>query len=212
MKLNKTKADTTLFGNYYDKYRSKNPISRYLTNGFLKSWNELISIVLKQGHPNALLETGCGDGYLLDFTQQRLKPSTITVGLEPGLLEISKTNDMLDTFHKINGSIHELPFSDQSFDVVSVPEVFEHLDDPERALKEVARVASRFIIASVPWEPIWRVMNMARGKYWRDWGNTPGHLQRFTRRGFISFMQQAVDIIDIRTPFPWTMVLGTIRH
>lgn len=211
MRLNAVNVDTAHFGNYYDKYRSKNPLLRYLTNGFLKSWNELISIVLERGHPNALLETGCGDGYLLDFTQSRLKPSVIAVGLEPGLLEINKKNDMPDTFFKISGSIYDLPFHDHAFDIVTVPEVFEHLDDPERALKEVTRVASRYILASVPWEPIWRVMNVARGKYWKEWGNTPGHLQHFSRRKFVSFMQQAVDITAIRTPFPWTMVLGAIR-
>ncbi len=39
-----------------------------------------------------------------------------------------------------------------------------------------------FILLSVPKEPIWRICNMARGKYWKDLGNTPGHIQHWTKK------------------------------
>ena len=41
-----------------------------------------------------------------------------------------------------------------------------------------------FILLSVPKEPIWRICNMARGKYWKDLGNTPGHIQHWTKKKF----------------------------
>lgn len=43
-----------------------------------------------------------------------------------------------------------LPFSNDSFDVITILEVLEHLGDPAKAAKEVLRVANRFVIASVP--------------------------------------------------------------
>jgi SAM-dependent methyltransferase len=206
-----THIDPIQYGNYYDKYRSRNPVTRWLTNGFLEGWGDLVSIVLHRGRPESLLETGCGDGFLLEYTQRRLNPSRITVGLEPGILEIRNTFGIPGTFVKVSGSIYDMPFDDDAFDIVTVPEVFEHLEDPERALREVIRVASGYVIASVPWEPVWRIMNLLRFKYVKDIGNTPGHLRHFTRRGFIDFMRQAVDISHVRTPFPWTMVLGSVR-
>ncbi len=159
----------------------------------------------------SLLETGCGDGYLLETVRQVIQPSDITIGLEPGIIDISKTRGLTGEFHAVAGSIYQLPFEDNRFDLVIVPEVFEHLDDPESARQEVLRVARKTVIASVPWEPVWRMSNMARGKYWKHLGNTPGHLQHFSRKTFLHFMSRIIDINNILNPFPWTIVSGTVR-
>ncbi len=44
---------------------------------------------------------------------------------------------------------------------------------------------SRHLLVSVPREPLWRALNMARGAYWRELGNTPGHLNHWSRRSFV---------------------------
>jgi hypothetical protein len=42
----------------------------------------------------------------------------------------------------------------------------EHLEHPEEALQSIRRVASKYVILSVPREPLWSIMNMARGNTW----------------------------------------------
>jgi ubiquinone/menaquinone biosynthesis C-methylase UbiE len=200
-----------IYNNYYDKYRTKNPVARYLTNGFLAGWRRMAEQAAKQCHPETLLETGCGDGYLLETVRRVINPANITVGLEPGIIDISQTRGLTGEFHAVAGSIYELPFVDNQFDLVIVPEVFEHLEKPESARQEVLRVARKTVIASVPWEPVWRISNMARGSYWKTLGNTPGHLQHFSRRSFFRFMSDLVEITDVVNPFPWTIVMGTVR-
>ena len=54
---------------------------------------------------------------------------------------------------------------------------------PEATLAEMARVARRHLLVSVPREPLWRGLNMARGAYLRDLGNTPGHVNHWSKRG-----------------------------
>ena len=65
-------------------------------------------------------------------------------------------------------------------------EVLEHLPDPERAWTCSGRLARPHLIASVPREPLWRILNVARGRYWSELGNTPGHLQHWSRTTFIA--------------------------
>jgi hypothetical protein len=79
-------------------------------------------------------------------------------------------------------------------------------------MAELARVAGDRVLISTPWEPVWRAMNMARGKYLRELGNTPGHLQHFSRQGLRALASAELSILEIRTPLPWTVILGEPRR
>ncbi len=108
-------------------------------------------------------------------------------------------------------AVEELDFADDEFDLVAATEVLEHVEDADRALAEMARVASRWLLVSVPHEPLWRALNMARGAYLKDFGNTPGHLNHWTRRGFVSLLGRYGQVVETRSPFPWTMLLVRVR-
>jgi hypothetical protein len=100
-----------------------------------------------------------------------------------------------------------LPFADGEFELASAIEVLEHLPDPEHTLGEMARCASRRLLVSVPREPLWRALNMARGAYWRSLGNTPGHLNHWSKRSFVELLARHGEVVEVRSPFPWTMLL-----
>jgi SAM-dependent methyltransferase len=100
-----------------------------------------------------------------------------------------------------------LPFADGEFDVASAIEVLEHVPDPEHTVAEMARVASGHLLVSVPREPLWRALNMARGAYWKDLGNTPGHLNHWSKRSFVELLSRHGEVVHARSPFPWTMLL-----
>ncbi len=100
-----------------------------------------------------------------------------------------------------------LPFADGEFDVASAIEVLEHVPDPAHTVAEMARVAQRWLLVSVPREPLWRGLNMARGAYLKDLGNTPGHLNHWSRKAFVALLSQHGTVEEIRSPFPWTMLL-----
>ena len=79
------------------------------------------------------------------------------------------------------------------------------------ALAELARLSRGGLVLSVPREPIWRVANMARGKYIGALGNTPGHIQHWSRRSFAELVGSQFDVVGVRSPFPWTMVAARSR-
>jgi SAM-dependent methyltransferase len=107
--------------------------------------------------------------------------------------------------------VEALEFADDEFELVAATEVLEHVVAPERALAEMARVASRHLLVSVPHEPLWRALNMARGAYLKDLGNTPGHLNHWTRRSFVSLLGRHGEVVQTRSPFPWTMLLVRVH-
>ena len=85
-------------------------------------------------------------------------------------------------------------------------EVLEHVPDPRAVLGEMARVASSWILASVPREPLWRGLNLARGAYLRSLGNTPGHLNHWSTASFVKFVSRVATVRAVEKPFPWTIV------
>ncbi|MBV9467198.1 MAG: methyltransferase domain-containing protein, partial [Solirubrobacterales bacterium] len=101
----------------------------------------------------------------------------------------------------------ELPFADDEFDLVAAIEVLEHVSEPQRTLAEMQRVARRHLLVSVPHEPLWRVLNVLRGAYLRELGNTPGHRNHWSKRGFVRMMERHGTVVEVRSPFPWTMLL-----
>ena len=196
-------------GNLYDKYRTGNPIYRRLMNGFLASCRELLESV----HADRILEVGCGPGDLAGW----LLPSVDWcrqadyLGTDVSTEEILTASAAYPEKRFLSASAYGLPVRDGAFDCLWACEVFEHLEDPVRALDEVARVTSKYLLISVPWEPVWRMLNLARGHYISDWGNTPGHLQHFSRADLRRLVSRRFEILAERRPLPWTVLLARRR-
>ena len=58
-----------------------------------------------------------------------------------------------------------------------------------------------------PLEPLWRGLNLARGAYVKALGNTPGHVNHWSKRSFVSLLGRHGEVVEARSPFPWTMLL-----
>jgi len=202
MTEDKTENDNFIYGNYYDKYGSKNPAARFLTNNFIKN----IKIILKPLDYNSLLDIGCGEGYITNELAA-LKKCRIT-GIDLGEEPLKKARNQYKNIEFIKCSACELPFKDSSFDLISALEILEHLDNPEKALKEIKRVAKKWVIISVPNEPLWRILNVITLRYLRGLGNTPGHVNHWTPKEFTNLIKKYFRILKISRPIPWTIILG----
>ena len=196
---------TTPTGNTYDKYGSTNPIERRMMSGFLSTLDALVTPT----GARRILEVGMGEG-IVSARVRELLPDASFAGLDlpdPELAAHWQDFDVSCLF----GDVTALPFADDTFDLVLAIEVFEHFPDPQAALAEVARVCSATLVASVPLEPIWRVGNLARRRYLREWGNTPGHVNHWGRRSFATFVAGEFDVEEVHSPLPWTMVRARSR-
>ena len=195
-------------GNTYDKYGSTNPVVRRLMAGFETALEGLFA----EAAPSSVLDVGCGEGVLTARWAEQLGTGRVVgIDLEDPKLRREWTlrpRPNLE-FHAMAGQ--SLPFGDGEFELAAATEVLEHVPDPERTLCEMARVASRHLLVSVPREPLWRALNLGRGAYVRQLGNTPGHVNHWSRRGFLRLLDRHGDVLETRSPFPWTMVLVAVR-
>ncbi len=189
-----------------DKYAIREPVSQLLVRNFFKSLDELLSNTQGQ-----LLDVGAGEGDAYQFLSPDITTRGVTA-LEINPACFARMAKIAPSLTPVEGTIYEIPFEDNSFETVLCSEVLEHLDDPEKGLRELLRVSRRWVVISVPREPIWRVLNVTRGAYWRTFGDTPGHIQHWSKRGFIRWVERFADIQDVRSPLPWTIILASSRQ
>jgi 2-polyprenyl-3-methyl-5-hydroxy-6-metoxy-1,4-benzoquinol methylase len=195
-------AEGTVTGNTYDKYNTTNPVARRLQAGFERTLDELFA----QAAPGSLLDVGCGEGVLVHQWAQQIDGPVVGIDLDdPQLHEQWKTRTAPNLEYRVLKA-ENLPFEDDQFEVSTAIEVLEHVPDPAQTIAEMARCASRYLLVSVPREPLWRAVNMARGAYIKDLGNTPGHLNHWSKRQFIAELSKVGVVEQARSPFPWSML------
>lgn len=197
-------------GNAYDKYGARNPIVRWIMKGFDGALSDLVN----KANPGTIHEVGCGEGYwVLSWNRQEIKArgtdfsekvicmareNAQSQGISPNVFEAR--------------SIYNIESERDDADLVVCCEVLEHLEDPEAGLAALQRVATSYIVLSVPREPTWCALNLVRGKYIRSLGNTPGHIQHWSKAGFVKLVNRYFEVVEVKTPLPWTMVLARAKR
>ena len=177
-------AEGTVTGNTFDKYGSTNPLVKRLMAGFERTLDELWA----KASPRSVLDVGCGEGVLTSKWAARLRDGRVVgIDLEDPALQAQWASRTAPNLEYRVMKAEALPFADAEFELAAAIEVLEHVPDPEHTVAEMARVA--------------------RGAYLKELGNTPGHLNHWSRRAFVALLARHGEVAEVRSPFPWTMLL-----
>lgn len=134
----------------------------------------------------AALEVGCSTGAIAaHFHQSGFE----CVGMDLSHFALAHG---LEGVPYVQGDACRLPFADGSFDTVLLPEVLEHLEDPEAALRDAVRVARKRVVASIPLGPMW----------------DPTHCRIYSRESALALFEQAPELTILHTAEvePWIVI------
>jgi 2-polyprenyl-3-methyl-5-hydroxy-6-metoxy-1,4-benzoquinol methylase len=195
-------------GNVYDKYASRHPIERRLVGGFLERLDRLV----ERSGATDVHEVGCGEGELA----QRLARRGLRVRGSDASAEVIAEARSRASAAGFEIAFDARPIEDldparDAAELIVCCEVLEHVRDPDRALDVLERLARPWLLLSVPREPLWRVLNLMRLRYLGAAGNTPGHLNHWSRRGFAELLDGRLEVVELHSPLPWTMALCRVR-
>lgn len=174
------------------KYMSRNIVKQLL----IRHYFHTIYKTVKNLGISKVLEVGCGAGFSTQYLAE----------IFPNMESSEYRDDLVKQARKRNPtvqikqeSIYNLKHNN-SFDMVAVLEVLEHLKYPWRALEEVRKIGSRYFLFSVPNEPLWSLVHIC--------GDDSGHIQHWKRDEFKCLIGEYFTIIKRVTSFPWQIILA----
>jgi len=188
----------------YKKHANTNPIQKALIGNFYKEFFKIV----KPLRAVSILDVGCGEGFTLKKLEEK-KIGKKNEGIDYSSDAIKIGRKIYPELNLSKGDVYDLKYPDNSFDLVICTEVLEHLENPAKAVAEMRRVTSKYIIFSVPNEPFFIMANFLRGKYLKSFGNHPEHINHWTFWGFEAFLKKnGLTVVKSKHPFAWSLVLS----
>ena len=182
------------------KYNTSNPVVLRLIDRWLAIVRDAVGSA-----PDFVVDVGTGEG----FATERTVPRGVTVvGVEYRHGKIRAAMQRLDDIAGVVADAGMLPLRSASAPVVTCIEVLEHLTEPEVAVEELARVTRGHCVVSVPWEPVFRLGNLGRGKNVRRLGNDPEHVQQFNPARLMRLLEPRFGDVSVRRCAPWIVAVA----
>lgn len=188
------------------KHENKNPIQRALIAHFHRRLADVVHALA----PEDILDVGCGEGYTLSALREAGIACPCS-GIDLSTQAITEARRRVPGVTFAVEDAFELAREGRSYDLVMITEVLEHVPEPERMLPVLERIARRYVVLSVPWEPFFRGLNLMRGKHVLALGNDPEHVNHWGRDEFLRFVGNRLVVRHAPLVFPWTLVGTELR-
>ena len=186
------------------KYDNRDPLHRLALGRFLDTVGE----ELKPYTNVKTLDFGCGEARFLAQMKQRGVRFEDLVGIDLRDDALREAGELLPEYRFETADLLTWNQSDASFDLVIASQVLEHLPHPETFLKKLVALTRGTLLLTVPWEPWFRLLNLARGRDIRHLGNHPEHINHFTPKSFREFIEPHARVTKLYTVFPFIIAVA----
>lgn len=189
------------------KYRERSALKRGLIKRFVERFH---SLFVRSMPVRSVLEVGMGEGFLSGYLSERF-PDVRFEGIDTDEASLRRANKLFPQIKTHTGTAYDLRSRSGEFDLVLCCEVLEHLSEPDRALDEVAALAPRRAIFTVPHEPFFMLSNLMRGRNVTRLGNDIDHHNHWGKRSFAQLLSRRFDVEELLTSYPFLLALVTPR-
>ena len=199
-------AEKTTRTSNQQKFQTKNVLAQGAIRRFFRTVSELVEPLA----PDNVLDAGCGEGEDIARLIHALPDQVEGFDIDERCVKLA-SHRFPDARFRVD-DICRSSYETGRFDLVLALEVLEHLEEPDVALCELSRITRRDIIVSVPNEPWFRVSNFLGGAFVSTWGNPPDHCQHWNHATFREFLERCVDVVELRSSFPWLIARCVPRN
>ena len=186
------------------KYTNKNFFHKLFLNRFLDTiFYEINKLDLK-----TILDFGCGEGFFLEAMKDRCLSEKKVLGVDNRKDAIERAATLVPEYDFRHIDLFQINPDNFQFDLVIAIEVFEHLHEPEKFLKHLTLLSSKYVLFTVPFEPWFRIINLLRGRDVLRLGNHPEHINHWSPKSFRKFLEPFIEIKKLYVQFPWIVSVG----
>lgn len=189
-----------------DKYRNGSRLHRKALDRFFDHVSREIAAL----ECSSILDFGCGEAFFWEEIRRRMTVTAEVVGIDLRSEAIEKAKLSHPDFMFLQQDVLSWE-PDRKFDLVIASQVLEHLIQPGRFLERLCKVSHQHLLLTVPWEPLFRLCNLARGRDLRRLGNHPEHINHWGQRSFERFVCKYECIEKSITCFPFLIIVARPR-
>lgn len=137
--------------------------------------------------PGAVLDVGCGVGYLLNWLG---KQGWRGVGVDLSSAAVAAGRRIYPDLEFFRSSVYDLPFADRSFDAVVSISVAEHLESPRQMVAEMNRVLKPggALMLSTP-----EIRSLFKKLFVHD----SSHVHEFKKEEIVGLVAEYCDVVDV---------------
>jgi 2-polyprenyl-3-methyl-5-hydroxy-6-metoxy-1,4-benzoquinol methylase len=184
-------AEATILDTYASSNLRRHTTTNPLYRWHMEAFHDRIFAFVQQADPDSILDAGCGEGFgVHDLAERDASLDLTGIDLDEDAVAYAEARfGEVASFDQ--GSILDLPYGDDTRDLVLCSEVLEHLADPGAAIAELKRVARTHVLITVPLEPYFQALNDVA--QWLGISGDPGHVQFWGHTAFRAFVEAHFD-------------------
>jgi ubiquinone/menaquinone biosynthesis C-methylase UbiE len=190
------------------KYKTQKALSRSLIGNLLTK----IVVLVEKKQPKNILDVGCGKGLVVSFLKRHLEKSSVEQmdfwGFDISSENIQVAKKVFGNEKAFIADVYGIDLPERSFDLVLALEILEHLEKPQKALKQLQKITKRNILLSVPLEPYFGLSNLFFRRNMEEIKKEESRINKWTKGKFVKLVNKYFEVEEVTISFPWVLVLA----